>query len=104
MDTVVDTYRASQAFPSEERFGLTSQIRRAAVSIPCNIAEGHDRLGPGDYRRFVSVARGSVAEVDTQLEIGVRLNFSTSEDVADLSSQLTELSKMLYSLHRRLSP
>ena len=91
MDTVVDTYRMSQAFPPEERFGLTSQVRRAAVAIPRNIAEGHDRLGPGEYRRFVSVARGSVAEVETQLEIGVRLDFINTDDVTDLSSQLTEL-------------
>ena len=103
MDTVVDTYRVSRAFPAEERFGLTAQIRRAAIAIPSNIAEGHDRLGPGEFRRFVSVARGSVAEVETQLAIGVRLDFIESSAIDDVSSQLTRVSKMLYSLYGRLS-
>ena len=103
MDTVVDTYHVSRAFPSDERFGLTAQVRRAAVAIPSNIAEGHDRLGSGEFRRFVSVARGSVAEVEAQLAIGVRLDFVEPHGIEDLSSQLTRLSKMLYSLHGRMS-
>jgi four helix bundle protein len=102
VDAVVDTYSVSRAFPADERFGLTAQIRRAAVGIPSNIAEGHDRLGPGDYRRFVSMARGSVAEVETQLAIGVRLEFVDADAIDPLSTRLTRLSKMLYSLYGSL--
>jgi four helix bundle protein len=103
MDAVVDIYDVTRAFPSDERFGLTAQVRRAAVGIPSNIAEGHDRLGPGEYRRFVSVARGSVAEVETQLAIGGRLNYVEQSAINDLCSRYTRLSKMLYSLYGRLS-
>jgi four helix bundle protein len=103
MDSVVEVYRVTQALPGEERFGLTAQLRRAAVAIPSNIAEGHSRLGAGEFRRFVSIARGSVAEVDTQLAVAVALGFIGADDIASLSSNLDRLSKMLFSLYRRLS-
>ena len=102
MDIVVEIYGVTRAFPSEERFGLTSQVRRAAVSIPSNIAEGHSRLGAGEYRRFVSIARGSGAEADTQLAAAVRLGFANAVDIVPVSSKLDRLSKMLFSLYRRL--
>ena len=103
MDIVVEIYRVTKMFPSDERFGLTSQLRRAAVSIPSNIAEGHSRLGAGEYRRFVSIARGSVGEVETQLAVAARLDLSTAELTASLDLQLGRLSKMLFSLYRRLA-
>ena len=102
MDTVVATYRLSRAFPADERFGLTAQVRRAAVSIPANIAEGRNRLGSGEYRHGVSIARGSVAEVETHFAIGVALDFVDARDVVDLYSQLDRLSKMLFGLYRSL--
>jgi four helix bundle protein len=103
METVVRIYNTTRVFPTEEKFGLISQLRRAAVAIPSNIAEGHDRLGPGEYRRFVSVARGSVGEVDTQLALAVGLGFVNESEVASLLSDLDRVSKMLFSLYRSLS-
>ena len=104
MDIVVESYRVTGAFPAEERFGLISQLRRAAVAIPSNIAEGRNRLGAAEFRRFVSIARGSVAEVETQLAVAVALGFVSAGDIASLSSRLDELSKMLFGLYRRLAP
>ena len=103
MAIVVDIYRVTRTFPAEERFGLISQLRRAAVAIPSNIAEGRNRLGAAEFRRFVSVARGSVAEVETQLAVAVALGFVNASEIASLSSRLDELSKMLFGLYRRLS-
>jgi four helix bundle protein len=104
MDIVVEIYRVTRAFPAEEKFGLIAQLRRAAVSIPSNIAEGRNRLGAAEFRRFVSIARGSVAEVETQLAVAVALGFVGAREIASLSSRLDELSKMLFGLHRRLAP
>jgi len=85
MALVEAIYRFSQAFPSTERFALTSQIRRAAVSVPSNLAEGAARRTTQDYVRFLSIARGSLSELDTQLQIAQRLGFAT------LSNDLTGL-------------
>ena len=104
MASVVEIYRLTRAFPSEEKFGLTSQVRRAAVSIPSNIAEGHSRLGPGDFRRFVSIARGSVAEVETQVAVALALDFISARDTSAITPQLDQLSKMLFALYGRLTP
>ena|SRR5215208_4271670 len=102
MDTVVATYHITRGFPADERFGLTAQLRRAAVSIPANIAEGRNRLGSREFRHGVSVARGSVAEVETDIAIGVALDFVDSRDVVELNSQLDRLSKMLFGLYKSL--
>src|SRR5262245_29076652 len=88
MDIVVETYRVTRAFPAEEKFGLVAQLRRAAVAIPSNIAEGHSRLGAGDFRRFVSIARGSAAEVETQLTVAVALGFTGADGITSLSLKL----------------
>ena len=104
MEIVVEIYRVTKTFPADEKFGLTAQLRRAAVSIPSNIAEGHDRLGAAEFRRFVSIARGSVAEVETQIAAAIALAFITADKVALLSSHLERLSKMLFALYRRLAP
>jgi len=104
MDIVVEIYRVTRAFPSEEKFGLIAQLRRAAVAIPANIAEGHSRLGAGEFRRFVSIARGSGAEVETQLAVAVALEFISAAEITSLSSKLERLSKMLFSLYRSLTP
>ena len=103
MEIVAAVYRLTSRFPAEERFGLTAQLRRAAVSIPSNIAEGHGRLGARELRHAVSIARGSVAEVETQLAVAVELNFVAAGEINLLSSQLDRLSKMLFGLYRRLT-
>ena len=102
MDVVVAVYGVTRAFPPEERFGLSAQLRRAAVAIPSNIAEGHSRIGGGEFRRFVSIARGSGAEVETQIAVAVALGLIVGDEITFLSSKLDRLSKMLFSLYRSL--
>ncbi len=102
MDLVVDIYRVSAKFPADERFGLTSQIRRAAVSVPANIAEGNSRSTRRDYAAFLSVAKGSLAEIETFLFIAVRLGYVTEDRVAPELALLTRISKMVRSLRSRL--
>jgi four helix bundle protein len=88
-------YQVTQRFPSEERFGLTNQLRRASVSIPSNIAEGKGRLTTGELIQFLGVARGSVLEVQTQLELSVLQGFGTPDELAYAQSIATELSMIL---------
>src|SRR5512132_4187660 len=104
MNIVIEIYRVTRAFPAEEKFGLIAQLRRAAVAIPSNIAEGRNRLGSAEFRRFVSIARGSVAEGDTQLAVAVALGFVGADEIESLSLRPDELSKMLFGLYRRLAP
>jgi len=98
MDLVEAIYRITQKLPSHEQFGLISQLRRAAVSIPSNIAEGYGRQSSGNYRQFLSVSRGSLLEVETQIELCLRLGYLTQTDTASIFAAITELSKMLTSL------
>jgi len=102
MDLVVAVHRITQKLPSNEQFGLISQLRRAAISIPSNIAEGYGRQSSGNYRQFLSVSRGSLLELETQIEICVRLKFLTQADTASILADITELSKMLTSLISKL--
>jgi four helix bundle protein len=96
-------YTATRAFPGEERFGLTAQLRRAAVSIPSNIAEGWGRGSRPDYKRFLFQARGSLYEVETQLLLAFRLGFLSAPDATGLREQTQSLSRQLLSLIRALS-
>jgi four helix bundle protein len=93
---VTEIYRATQSFPSQELYGLTSQIRRASVSIPSNIAEGQGRLTRGEFRQFLGHAKGSLAEVETQLVIAQNLGYLKDPDA--LFAQLNEVAKMLSGL------
>ncbi len=102
MDLVIEVYRLTRAFPREELYGLTNQIRRAAVSIPSNIAEGQARQSKADFRNFLSIARASRAEVETQLTIAVRLQYATEAETKLAFSLLTEIQKMLAVLLKRL--
>ena len=98
MDLVTEMYRVSSLFPREGRFGLTSQIRRAAVSIPSNIAEGYGRPSQTDYVRFLDIARGSANEVETQLLIAVRLGYITQERAARILALTNEEQRILKGL------
>jgi four helix bundle protein len=95
-------YRLTARLPSEEKFGLISQMRRAAISVPSNIAEGQARHTTGEFIQFISHAEGSVAELDTQLVVIVELGFLPATDVAQASLLIEELRRMLNSLRRRL--
>jgi four helix bundle protein len=94
----VATYRLTKDFPREEVYGLSSQLRRAAVSIPSNIAEGHGRLSNGEYRQFLGIARGSNFELQTQLEIVRALGFGEPRLINEAESLSHEVGKMIYAL------
>jgi four helix bundle protein len=95
-------YGITARFPSEEKFGLVSQMRRAAVSIPSNIAEGQARHTTGEFIRFISHAEGSVAELNTQLILAVELNFCSSESANPAFDLMEDLRRMLNGLRRKL--
>jgi len=98
MDLVTATYRATAAFPKEEQFGLTSQLRRAAVSIPSNIAEGQGRLSENEFRHFLGQARGSLMEVETQLQISQNLGYTKPAQLNDLLNACGEVGRILNGL------
>ncbi|MEJ2069149.1 MAG: four helix bundle protein [Syntrophobacterales bacterium] len=98
LDLVKEIYRVTQEFPKEEIFGLTSQLRRAAVSVPSNIAEGQGRLTEKEFRQFLGNARGSLAEVETQIIIANDLDFINDQDFKNLSAMITEVGRVLNGL------
>jgi four helix bundle protein len=99
VELVVEVYGATRVFPVQELYGLTAQMRRAAVSIPSNIAEGAARGSRREWVRFLGIARGSLAELDTQLEIAQRLGYLQPSVLSVLADRLDRISRML----RRLS-
>ena len=96
-------YRLTQSFPSEEKFGLTSQMRRAAVSIPSNLAEGQARHTSGEFVQFISHAEGSSAELDTQLILAVELGFCKKATAIPIYELIDEIRRMLNALRRAIS-
>ena len=102
MDLVEVCYQLAGQFPKDEIFGLTSQLRRAAVSIPANIAEGHGRDGLGEYVHFLGIAQGSLRETETHLLIAGRLKLIDAEKLNQVLSLSDEVSRMLGSLIRSL--
>jgi four helix bundle protein len=102
MQLVKDVYAVTASFPKEEIYGLTSQIRRAAVSIPSNIAEGAARTGPKEFLRFLSIARGSLSELETQIILAKELNFmkSNTELLNRLNSVLGLIGGLMNSLNK----
>jgi four helix bundle protein len=101
---VTEIYRATRDFPREEMFGLTSQLRRSAVSAASNIAEGQGRMSKGEFRQFLGQARGSLIEMETQLVIAGNLGFLTPESVAGLMDRSGEVSRLLHGLIKSLQP
>lgn len=102
MDLVRAIYGLTMNFPAGERFGLISQVRRAAVSVPSNIAEGQARHTTREFVQFISHAEGSSAEVDTQLTLSNQLEFCNTSQTAEIFSLIGEIRKMLMSLRGRL--
>jgi four helix bundle protein len=95
-------YRLTDSFPQREQYGLVSQLRRCAVSIPSNIAEGHARLSTREYLRHVAIALGSAAELETQLYIARELSYASADSIADTLAQADQLGKQLRSLTKSL--
>jgi four helix bundle protein len=102
MILVKNIYLLTRQFPSDERFGLISQMRRAAVSVPSNIAEGQARHSTGEFIQFISHAEGSVAELDTQLNIAVDLGYCDAQTAKSMFDLLLEIRLMLNGLRRKL--
>ena len=103
MELASAVYRFTARLPAEERFGLTSQMRRAAVSVPVNLAEGNARRGKGEYVHFVSIARGSLAELETYLELLPRLGYAAPDDTLGLLDQAAAVGRQLTNLRNHLT-
>ena len=102
MDVVVASYGVAERFPKHELYGLGQQVRRSAVSIPSNIAEGHNRHATRAYLNHVNIALGSQAELETQLEVAIRLGYATASDVSAVMEELSRVGQMLHGLQRKL--
>jgi four helix bundle protein len=103
IDMVKDIYQETRDFPKEEIYGLTSQIRRAAISIPSDIAEGHIRQYRAEFKQFLSVALGSLAELETQIMISKELNYISTEKTKNSIDKMSSLGKMIRSLIKELT-
>lgn len=102
VDFCVKVHTVTSSFPKEELYGLTSQIRRAAISIPSNIAEGQARNTTGEFSQFLGISKGSLAEIDTQLEIARRLSFLSIESFQSFENEIETIGKMLNALQNAL--
>ena len=102
MDLVEACYKLTKQLPQSEIYGLSSQIRRAAVSVPANIAEGHGRRNPGEYLQHLSIANGSLKELETHLLIARRLNYFAANEIAPALDSCAEIGRMLSGLVQKL--
>lgn len=102
MTLAVEVYRVTAGFPADERYGLTSQARRSAVSIPANVAEGHARRSDAIFLNHIRIALGSQAELWTEIELAYRLGYITSQRSASLHAQIDEIRRMLHGLRRSI--
>ena len=102
MDVVERVYLLTKDFPKQETYGLISQIRRAIISVPSNIAEGHTREHIKEYLHHLSMAQASLAEVETQLEIAARLKYLRADQLRELLPEINSLGKQLYALRNAL--
>jgi four helix bundle protein len=96
-------YELTRSFPSDEKFGLISQMRRAAVSVPSNLAEGHARNTTGEFIQFISHAEGSLAELETQTILAMELNFCSAAEARPIQDLIGEIQKMANALRRSLT-
>lgn len=103
MDLVAATYRLTQKLPASEQWALTSQMRRAAISVPSNIAEGYGRQATGEYRHHLSIARASALELETQVLLCERLEYPVKTEIQPILKEIEDISKMLASLITKLS-
>ena len=103
MDLVTEVYRVTRGFPAEEKFGLASQMQRAAVSVPSNIAEGQGRKSTRAYTNHLSIAFGSLMELETQIQIALRLAYAAEDDATQLLAKTNDVSKMLSALKNSLN-
>lgn len=101
-ELVKSVYLLSQKFPSDEKFGLTLQIRRAAISIPSNIAEGAGRNTNPDFIRFLDIANGSCCEVETQLYLALDLDFITKDDFEQIHLETQNIQKLIFNFRKSL--
>jgi four helix bundle protein len=102
VNLAVDVYKSTEGLPADERFGLTSQIRRCVVSVSSNIAEGAGRNTKGEFNQFLGIAYGSSCELETQLIIAERLNFIKKNELEKVQIELVEIQKMIYNLKKSL--
>ncbi len=103
MDIAVETYKLSAQFPAEEKYGLTGQIRRSAVSVPSNIAEGAGRNNPAEFKNFLGIVNGSSYELFTQLVLSYKLDLVPENLVQPIISEVTEVQKMDFALIKHLT-
>ena len=103
-ELTLEVYRASRSFPNDERFGLTSQLRRGAASIPANLAEGCGRGTDADFGRFVQISMGSSSEVEYHLLLAKDLNYLSVNEYTTFDEEITRIKRMLASLLRRIRP
>jgi four helix bundle protein len=99
---IVECYRVTKQFPADERFGLTQQLRRAAVSVAANIAEGKGRGATQDFCRFLAIANGSLTELDTHFFVARELGYIKTDAVKDVDSKIEEVGRMLTALRKSL--
>ena|SRR5437763_13667717 len=104
MELAAAVYRFTRAWPKDELYGLTSQARRAAMSIPANIAEGYGRENRGSYVQFLKIAQGSLKELETHLLVAERIEITEKQKIASLLLQSESVGKLLRALMRKLSP
>jgi four helix bundle protein len=103
MDLVEKVYKLTLGFPSEEKYGLVSQIQRSAVSIPSNISEGAGRNSNKEFKNFLGIANGSINELSTQLELSVRVGYIKEENLFEILELLTQIQKMNFTLIKKFS-
>lgn len=102
MTLVAEIYKATETFPANEKFGLTSQMRRAAVSIPSNIVEGYERETKKDFANFLIIAKGSAGELETQILIALLLEYLPKEKSEVINLKIVEIKKMLTALRKKI--
>ncbi|MEQ8904673.1 four helix bundle protein [Ekhidna sp.] len=102
IDLATLIYSLTKSFPESEKYGLTSQLQRAAISVSSNIAEGSGRQTKPDFKHFLSIALGSLYEIESQLVVSQKLNYISEEAVNTAISEVTEIQKMIYSLRSKL--